>query len=199
MTSISSITVRYRYSSILQMRKLCGCFNLGCYNHRTFLTVLEAGSLELARFLWEPSSWVQIASFSSWPYVVESRESELILWPLFVRAPSWPAYLQWPYLLFMLPCWLSTVVLEKTLEYPLDCKEIKSVNPKGNQSWKLIGRTMLKLKLQYFGHLMQRTDSFEKTPMLGKIEGRRRGRQRMRWLAGITTQWTWVWVNSGSW
>ena len=59
---------------------------------------------------------------------------------------------------------------------------------------------MLKLKLQYFGHLMQRADSFEKTLVLGKIEGRRkRGRQRMRWLDGITTQWTWIWVNSRSW
>ena len=59
---------------------------------------------------------------------------------------------------------------------------------------------MLKLKLQYFGHLMWRTDWFEKTLMLGKIEGqRRRGRQRMRWLNGFMTQWTWVWVNSGSW
>ena len=59
---------------------------------------------------------------------------------------------------------------------------------------------MLKLKLQYFGHLMQRADSFEKTLMLGKIEGRtRRGRQRMRWLDGIADSWTWVWVNSGSW
>ena len=59
---------------------------------------------------------------------------------------------------------------------------------------------MLKLKLQYFGHLIQRTDSFEKTLMQGKIEGGRRGWQRMRWLGGITTsQWTWVWVNSGSW
>ena len=59
---------------------------------------------------------------------------------------------------------------------------------------------MLKLKLQYFGYLMQRTASFEKTLMLGKIEGgRRRGRQRMRWFDGITTQWTWVWVNSRSW
>ena len=58
---------------------------------------------------------------------------------------------------------------------------------------------MLKLKLQYFGHLMQRTDSFEKT-LMGKTEGRRRrGRQRMRWLDGITTQWTRVWVDSGSW
>ena len=61
---------------------------------------------------------------------------------------------------------------------------------------------MLKLKLQYFGHLMGRTDSFEKTQMLGKIEGRkRRGRQRMRWLDGqpSPTQWIWVWGDSGSW
>ena len=79
------------------------------------------------------------------------------------------------------------VVLEKTLESPLDCKEFKPLNPKGNQSWIFIGRTVLKLKLQYFGHLMQRTDSLEKTLMLGKIEDeRRRGRQRMRWLDGIT-------------
>ena len=81
----------------------------------------------------------------------------------------------------------QTVVLEKALESPLDSKEIKPVNPKGDQSWVFIGRTMLKLKLQYFGHLMRRADLFEKTLMLGKIEvGRRRGRQRMRWLDGIT-------------
>ena len=80
-----------------------------------------------------------------------------------------------------------TVVLEKTLESPLDCKEIQLVHPKGDQSWIFTGRTMLKLKLQYFGHLMWRTDSFEKTLMLGKTEGgRRRGQQRMRWLDGIT-------------
>ena len=80
-----------------------------------------------------------------------------------------------------------TVVLEKTLESPLDCKEIQPVHPKGNWSWVFIGRTDLKLKLQYFGHLMWRADSFEKTLMLGKIEGRRRGgRQRMRRLDGIT-------------
>ena len=59
---------------------------------------------------------------------------------------------------------------------------------------------MLKLKLQYFGHLIRRADSFEKTLMLGKIEGRRRrGQQRMGWLDGITARWTWVWVDSGSW
>ena len=66
------------------------------------------------------------------------------------------------------------MVLEKTLESPLDSKEIQAVHPKGDQSWVFIGRLMLKLKLQYFGHLMQRADSFEKTLMLGKFEGRRR-------------------------
>ena len=77
--------------------------------------------------------------------------------------------------------------LGKTLESPLDWKEIKSVNPEGNQSWIFIGRTMLKLKLQYFGHLMRGNDSLKKTLMLGKIEGgRRRGQQSMRWLDGIT-------------
>ena len=81
-----------------------------------------------------------------------------------------------------------TVVLEKTLESPLDCKEIQPVHPKGNQSWIVIGRTdAKKLKLQYFGHLMWRTDSLEKTLMLENIKGgRRRGWQRMRWLDGIT-------------
>ena len=78
------------------------------------------------------------------------------------------------------------MVLEKTLESPLDCKEIQPVHLKGDQSWVFIG-LILRLKLQYFGHLMQRADSFEKTLMLGKIEGRRRrGRQRMKWVDGIT-------------
>ena len=77
-------------------------------------------------------------------------------------------------------------MLEKTLESPLDCKEIQPVHPKGDQSWVFIEGLMLKLKLQYFAHLMRQTDSLEKTLMLGKIEGRRRrGRQRMRWLDGI--------------
>ena len=80
-----------------------------------------------------------------------------------------------------------TVVLEKTLESLLDNKEIKPVNLKGNQPWIFIGRTDSELKLQYFGHLIWRANSFEKTLMLGKIEsGRRRGWQRMRWLDGIT-------------
>ena len=78
-----------------------------------------------------------------------------------------------------------TVVLEKTLESPLDCKEIQLVHPKGNQC--SLEGMMLKLKLQYFGRLMWRADSFQKMLMLGKIEGRRRrGWQRMRWLDGIT-------------
>ena len=80
-----------------------------------------------------------------------------------------------------------TVVLEKTLESPLDFKEIKPVNPKGNQSWIFIGGTDAEAETQYFGHLMWRADSFEKTLMLGKIEGRRtRRQQRMRWLDDIT-------------
>ena len=80
-----------------------------------------------------------------------------------------------------------TVVLEKTLESPLDCKEIKPVHPEGNQSRIFIGRTDAKAKLQYFGYLMHKTDSLANTLMLGKIEGgRRRGWQRMRWLDGIT-------------
>ena len=78
------------------------------------------------------------------------------------------------------------MVLEKTLESPLDCKEIQLVHSKGDQPSSLEGMT-LKLKLQYFGHLMRRLDSLEKTLMLGEIGGRRkRGQQRMRWLDGIT-------------
>ena len=79
------------------------------------------------------------------------------------------------------------VVLEKTLESPLDYKKIKPVNHKGNQPWIFIGRTDAELKLQYFGHLIHRADSLEKTLMLGKIEGKRsRGWQKMRWLDSIT-------------
>ena len=79
------------------------------------------------------------------------------------------------------------MVLEKSLASPLDCKEIQPVHPKGDQSWCSLIGLILKLQLQYIGHLMRRADSFEKTLMLGKIEGRRRrGQQRMRWLDGIT-------------
>ena len=79
------------------------------------------------------------------------------------------------------------MVLEKTLESPLDCKEIQPVYPKGDQSLVFIGRTDVEVETPILWHLMQKTDSFEKTLMLGKIEGgRRRGQQRMRWLDGIT-------------
>ena len=79
------------------------------------------------------------------------------------------------------------MVLEKTLKSPLGSKEIHPVHPKGDQSWVFIGRTDVEAETPIFGHLMQRADSFQKTLMLGKIEGRRRReRQRMRWLDGIT-------------
>ena len=90
----------------------------------------------------------------------------------------------------------QTVVLEKTLENPLDIKEIKPVIPKGKQPWLLIRRTDAGAEAP----ILWPPDAKEKekTLMLGKIEGRRRrGRQRMRWLDGITAQWTWVWTNSG--
>ena len=80
-----------------------------------------------------------------------------------------------------------TVVLEKTLESPLDCKKIQPVHPKGNRSWIIIRRTDAGAATPVFNHLMWGTDKFEKTLMLGKIEGRRRkGWQRMRWLDGVT-------------
>ena len=88
---------------------------------------------------------------------------------------------------------LWTVVLEKTLESPLDCKEVhQSILKEISPGCSLEG-PMLKLKLQYFGHLIRRVDSLEETLMLGGIGGRRRrGQQRMRWL----TRWTWVYSNS---
>ena len=93
---------------------------------------------------------------------------------------------------FELWCW-------RRLLSPLNCKEIQTVHPKWISPDYSLEGLMLKLKLQYFGRLMWRTDSLEKTLMLGKIEGgRRRGRQKMRWLMTSRTQWTWVWVNSGS-
>ena len=93
-----------------------------------------------------------------------------------------------------------TVVLEKTLESPLDCKEIQPAHPKEISPGCALEGLMLKLKPQYFGHLMRRTDSLEKTPMLGKIEGRREADDRGwdGWMAS-PIQWTWVWASSGSW
>ena len=79
------------------------------------------------------------------------------------------------------------MVLEKTLESPLDCKEIQPVHPKGDQSWVFTGRTDFEAETPVLCHLMRRADLFEKALMLGKIGGRRRrGQQRMRWLDGIT-------------
>ena len=79
------------------------------------------------------------------------------------------------------------MVLEKTLENPLDCKEIQPVHPKGDQSWLFTGRTDVEAETPIFGHLMRRADLLEKTLMLGKIEGKRRRRwQRMRCLDNIT-------------
>ena len=96
---------------------------------------------------------------------------------------------------FEMWCW-------RRLESPLDCKEIQpSILKEISPTCSLVGM-ILKLKHQYFGHLLRRTDSFEKTLMLGNIEGRRRGRWWgwgwAGWMAS-PTQWTWVWVNSGSW
>ena len=79
------------------------------------------------------------------------------------------------------------MVLEKTLESPLDCKEIQPVHSEGDQPWDFFGRNDAKAETQYFGHLMRSVDSLEKTLMLGRIgDRRRRGRQRMRWLDDIT-------------
>ena len=78
------------------------------------------------------------------------------------------------------------MVLEKTLESPMDCKEIQPVRPEGDQSWVFIGRTDAGAETLVFGHLMRIVDSLEKTLMLGGIGGSRRRRQRMRWLDGIT-------------
>ena len=95
---------------------------------------------------------------------------------------------------FELWCWRRLLRVPWTARRP-NQSILKEISPECS-----LEGLMLKLKLQYFGHLMQRADSFEKTLMLGKIEGRRRrGRQRMRWLMASPTQWTWVWVNSGSW
>ena len=92
---------------------------------------------------------------------------------------------------FELWCW-------RRLESPLDCREVQPVHPKGDQSWVFIGKTDAEAEIQYFGHLMQRTDSLEKILTLGKIEGRRRTTEdgMVGWPSPM--QWTWVWVNSRS-
>ena len=100
-------------------------------------------------------------------------------------------------------CWAPknwrfwSVVLEKTLESPLESKEIKSVNPKGICPEYSLKELMLRVKLQYFGHLMRRADSFEKTLMLERLKAGGEGRGWDDWMASLI-QWTWVWVNSRS-
>ena len=93
-----------------------------------------------------------------------------------------------------------TVVLEKTHESPLDCKEIQPLHPKGNNPEYSLEGLMLKLKLQYFGHLMGRTDSLKRPWCLERLKVRGEGDDR-GWDGWMTSliQWTWVWVNSGSW
>ena len=125
--------------------------------------------------------------------ILKNRDVTLLTKVCLVKSYGFSSSHVWMWRLDHKESWVSknwcfkTVVLEKTFESPLECKEIKPVHPKGNQSWMFIGRLMLKLKLQYCGHLMRRPDSFEKALMLGKVEGRRRrGRQRMRWLDGNT-------------
>ena len=93
-----------------------------------------------------------------------------------------------------------TLVLEKTLESPLVCKEIQPVNPKGNQSCIFIGRTDAEAEIPILWSLDEKTDSLEKTLMLAKIEGRRRkGRQKINGSTASLTWWTWVWASSRSW
>ena len=123
---------------------------------------------------------------------LKSREITLPTKVHLVKAMVFPVGHVWMWELDYKESWAPknwcfwTVVLKKTLESPLNCKEIQPVRPKGDQSWVFIGRTDVEAESP-FGHLMGRADSFEKTLMLGKIEGRRRrGRQRMRWLDGIT-------------
>ena len=95
---------------------------------------------------------------------------------------------------------LNYGVEEDSWESPLDCKEIQPVHPKGNQSWIFIGRTDAEAETPILWPPMRRTDSFEKTLMLGKIEGGREGDDRGwdGWMVS-RTRWTWVWVSSGSW
>ena len=116
--------------------------------------------------------WVNPKGNQSWIFIgrTDAKAETPILWPL--DAKNWCFWI---------------MVLEKTLESPLDCKEIKPVNPKGNQPWMFIEKTDAEAEAPILGHLMWRTDSLEKTLMLGKTEEKRRGGwQRMRWLDSIT-------------
>ena len=138
--------------------------------------------------------------------ILKSRDITLPTEVYLVKAMFFSSSHVWMWALHYKESWVLknwcfwTVVLEMTLESTLDCKEIQPVNPKGNQSWILIGRTDAEAKAPIFGHLMGRTDSFEKIWMLGKTEGRRRrGWQRMRWLDGIINTMDIGFVDSRSW
>ena len=125
-------------------------------------------------------------------YVLASRDITLLTKVHIVKAMVFSNSHIWMWELHYKEDWAPknwcfwTVVLKRTLESPWDCKKIQPVHPKRNQPWIFIGRAELKLKLQYFSHLMQRADSLEKTLMLETIEGKRRGQQRLRCLDGIT-------------
>ena len=123
--------------------------------------------------------------------ILKSRDITLSIKVCIVKAIVFPVVMWWyeSWSMKKAKHWRTDdfLVLENTLESSLDSEEMQPVYPKQNQSWIFIGRSTLKLKLQYFGHLTVRADSLEKTLMPGKIEGkRRRGRQRMRWLYSIT-------------
>ena len=132
-----------------------------------------------------PASWKK--SYGQPRQLLKSRDITLPTKVCLVKAMAFPI---WVWELDHKESWVLknwcfwTVVLEKTLESPVVFKDIQLVNPKGNQSWIFTGRTEAEAPI--LGHLMQRTDSLEKTVMLGKIEGGRRGQQRIRWLDGIT-------------
>ena len=143
---------------------------------------------------------------TNWDCILKSRDVTLPTKVHLVKAMGFPVVIYgceswtikkadcWRIDAFELWCW------RRLLRVPWSARRsnqsiLKEISPE----YSLEG-LMLKLKCQYFGHLMQGTDSLEKTLMLGKMEGRRRmGRQRMRWLDGITTRWTWVWVSSRDW
>ena len=138
--------------------------------------------------------------------ILKSRDITLLTKVYLVKAMGFPVVMyrceswtikkaeHWRIDAFELWCWRRLLIIPWTTRRS-NQSILKKISPEYS-----LEELMLKLKLQYFGHLMGRTDSFEKTLMLGKIEGgRRRGRQRMRWLMASPTRWTWVWGSSGSW